>query len=75
MARDLHKIKKPTLLIWGKYDFTVPPKLGVVALEKLGTKEKSLHIYEHSEYVPMDSDPDRFVKDVSAFIEKYQKRE
>ncbi|MBL6663964.1 MAG: alpha/beta fold hydrolase [Flavobacteriales bacterium] len=69
MADELYKIKKPTLLIWGKYDFTVPPKLGEVALQNIGASEKSLKIYEHSGHVPMASDPDRFVKDVSEFID------
>ena len=73
MAKDLHKITKPTLLIWGKYDFTVPPKLGEVALENIGASEKTLKIYEHSGHVPMASDPDRFVKDVSEFIDNLQR--
>ena len=38
---------------------------------KMGTTEKSLKIYEYSEHSPMDSDPDRFARDVSAFIEHY----
>jgi len=69
MVDDLYKITKPTLLIWGKYDFTVPPKLGEVALEKISSSEKSLKIYEHSGHSPMDSDPDRFADDIIEFID------
>lgn len=68
-ADDLYKITKPTLLIWGKYDFTVPPELGEVALENIGTIDKTLKIYEHSGHIPMASNPDRFVEDVTEFIE------
>jgi len=68
LSEDLEKIEIPTLLIFGKYDFKVPPSLGRLAFEKISSINKTLYIYEHSGHSPMNSDPDRFVDDVVAFI-------
>lgn len=69
LTEDLDKITVPTLLIWGKYDFKVPPRLGEIALENLGSTDKTLLIYEHAGHSSMNSDPDRFVDDVINFID------
>ncbi len=68
LSDDLAKITVPTLLIWGKYDFKVPPSLGTFAYDNLGSEVKSLKIYEHAGHNSMVWDPDRFVSDVKAFI-------
>ncbi len=68
LTANLDKINVPTLLIWGKYDFKVPPKLGEIALEQLGSTDKTLKIYEHAAHNPMTYDTDRFVDDVVMFI-------
>ncbi|MEM6801238.1 MAG: alpha/beta hydrolase [Bacteroidota bacterium] len=74
LTDQLDKIKVPTLLLWGKLDFIVPPSLGEEMLEKLGTPEerKSLIIYENSGHSPMDGDAEDFVQDVIEFIELYR---
>ena len=69
MKDQLGKITIPTLLVWGKYDFKVPPFLGEFAFENLGSIDKTLKIYEHSGHSSMTYDPDRFVQDVKDFME------
>lgn len=66
----LKKITIPSLLIWGKYDFVVPPKTGQIAYEGIGSTDKELKIYESSAHSPMNFEPDRFVMDVSEFVEE-----
>lgn len=72
LTEDLVKIKTPTLLLWGKYDFVVPPMLGTTAFAKIGTTDKYLKIYEHSAHSPMYNEPDLYVTDIVAFIEQYK---
>lgn len=68
----LNEINRPTLLLWGKYDFVVPPALGYSAYERIGTSEKYLKIYEHSAHSPMNNEPDLFVQDIVEFVELYR---
>lgn len=74
LSDQLDKIKVPTLLLWGRLDFIVPPTLGEEMLAKLGTPDerKSLIIYENSGHSPMDGDAEAFVQDVIDFIELYR---
>ena len=66
---QLYKITIPSLLIWGKYDFTVPPGSGVHALNNLGSAYKHLVIMTKSGHIPMNSEPDLFTQTVSEYIE------
>lgn len=66
---QLYKITIPSLLIWGKYDFTVPLGSGTHALANLGSVYKHLVIMPHSGHIPMNGDPDLFEETVSEFIE------
>ncbi len=66
---QLYKIKIPSLLIWGQYDFTVPMGCGYDALSKLGSSYKQLVLMPHSGHTPMNGDPDLFAQTVSNFIE------
>lgn len=66
---QLYKIKIPSLLIWGKYDFTVPIGSGMHALNNLGSAYKQLLVMPQSGHVPMDGNTDLFASSVSAFIE------
>lgn len=74
LTDELSKIKTPTLLIFGKYDFVVPPSLGEEALQNLGTgmADKSLHIFEHSGHSPTHSEPEKFVDLVIDFVDTYK---
>ncbi len=68
LSDRLEIIKIPCLLVWGKYDFKVPPNLGQFAYNNIGSLEKKLAIYEHAGHNSMVWDPDRFVEDVKEFI-------
>jgi len=65
-------IKIPSLLLWGKYDFTVPPSLGDDALKHLGSNYKRLIIYPHSGHRPMQGDTDAVEDDIISFIEQFK---
>jgi pimeloyl-ACP methyl ester carboxylesterase len=68
-TNQLYKIKIPSLLIWGQYDFNVPVGSGKHALEQLGSAYKQLHIMPHSGHTPMNGDTDLFAETVIGFVE------
>ena len=72
LTHQLHSIDVPTLLLWGKYDFVVPQRLGYSAFENLGTKDKKLIIFEKSGHSLMDCEPELFTQSVIDFIEKWR---
>jgi len=74
LSDELDKVKIPSLLLWGKYDFIVPPSLGEEMLENLGTPDarKSLIIYEKSGHSPMGGEAEGFIRDVMDFIDLYK---
>ena len=69
---ELQSITTPTLLIWGKYDFSVPPTLAEEALPLYGSSDKALVIFETSGHSPQYSEPDKFYNVVDAFIRKHR---
>ncbi len=74
LTDQLPHIKVPTLLIWGEYDFIVPPSLGEEMFQKLGTPEndKSLHVLENCGHSPPDSKTEEVVKLILDFVGKYK---
>jgi len=68
----LREIEIPSLFLWGKYDFVVPPALGESAFEEVNTEEKRLVIYEKSGHSPMSNEAIQFTEDVKDFIERYK---
>ncbi len=74
LSDDLHRISLPTLLLWGTYDFIVPPNQGLDAFIKVGTpnQDKRLVYFEESGHSPMSNEPDKFVEEVINFIEAYR---
>lgn len=69
LTEDLKKITIPTLLLWGKYDMVVSPQLGNLVFNNIGATEKKLVIFDRSGHSPMVSEPDKFVSEVSDFID------
>lgn len=65
-------IKIPSLLLWGKYDFTVPPSLGDDALKYLGSNFKKLIIFPHSGHRPMQGDTDAVEDDIISFVDQFK---
>lgn len=69
VSDKLHLITIPTLLLWGSYDFVVPPELGHDALSKISSTNKKLVLFETSGHSPMDNEAEKFTNEVKAFIE------
>jgi pimeloyl-ACP methyl ester carboxylesterase len=72
MTNEIGKITIPTIFLWGKYDFVVPPALAYTAFEKVNTTEKEVIIFEHSGHSPMDNEAELFASTVEQFVEKYK---
>jgi len=72
LTDQLHKITTPTLLLWGKYDFVVPPTLGEDAETEISSADKTLVIFEKSGHSPMDNEPVAFTDSIIQFVEKHK---
>jgi pimeloyl-ACP methyl ester carboxylesterase len=70
LSEQLGRITIPTLLLWGKYDFSVPPVLGYDALRRLGSTDKKLVIFNRSVHHPQDTEPEKFGQEVVDFIDR-----
>lgn len=69
LSDSLESITIPTLLLWGKYDFRVPPKFAQEALSNYGSQEKELVIFERSAHYVQWNEPELFYMKVKRFIE------
>lgn len=69
----LYKIKLPVLTLWGKYDDIIPPQLGKIAFDALGTPyiDREFVLFENSGHQPFINEPDKFSKKVIDFVKKY----
>jgi pimeloyl-ACP methyl ester carboxylesterase len=72
LTDQLYKITTPTLLLWGKYDFVVPPQLGIDAYNLIGTPNKELVMFNHSGHSPMDNEAKAYSNAMIDFIEQYR---
>lgn len=72
LTDELHNVEIPSIFLWGKYDFVVPPAIGESAFESVGTEDKELIIYESSGHSPMSNEAIQFTEDVKDFIESYK---
>jgi pimeloyl-ACP methyl ester carboxylesterase len=69
---QLYKIEIPSLLLWGQFDFTVPPDVGEDGLENLGSFYKKLVLFRHSGHHPMETDTDLVENEIMSFIEAFK---
>lgn len=69
LTAQLSKIEIPSLILWGRYDLIVPGRLAHSAFNNIGSENKELVFFEKSGHSPMDTEPDKFVKEVVDFIE------
>ena len=72
LTDELFQITIPSLFLWGKYDFVVPPAIGEIAYENVGSTEKELIIYDRSGHSPMDNEAIQFTVNVKEFVETYK---
>jgi pimeloyl-ACP methyl ester carboxylesterase len=69
---QLYKVKIPSLLLWGQFDFTVPPDIGEDALVNLGSSYKKLVLFPHSGHHPMETDTDMVEDEIINFVEIFK---
>lgn len=65
----LSEITMPSLLLWGRYDFVVPPALGVSAFNNLGSSQKEYVEFEMSGHSCFANEPDKFYTEVKDFVD------
>ncbi len=70
LTNRLPELNIPTLLLWGKYDFVVPPALGESALNQISSTEKSLIMFDFSGHSPMNSEAEKFAQSIIDFVER-----
>jgi hypothetical protein len=56
-------------LIWGKYDFRVPPNFAIEELDSYGTSEKTLKIINRSAHYVHFNQPDSVYLEIFNFIQ------
>lgn len=66
LADKLHKIKAPTLLIWGKQDAVTPPFVGEKFNELI--ENSRLHFIDHCGHAPMMEKPEAFNEILEGFL-------
>ncbi len=64
----LSQIRIPSLFLWGKYDIVVPPKMGEVTFNKIGSDHKKFVLFEQSGHFPPGCESEKFADEVIAFI-------
>lgn len=68
LEQELHKIKVPTLLIWGNQDIITPPFVGE-DFQK-GITDAELHFIDKCGHAPMMERPEEFIGIMQAFLKK-----
>lgn len=68
----LSEITIPSIVLWGKYDLTVPLIYATEAFDNLGATDKELFIFEKSGHSPMFTEPDLFADKVIEFINRHK---
>jgi pimeloyl-ACP methyl ester carboxylesterase len=73
MADELHKIKQPTLLIWGNNDIITPPFVGEEFHKLLPDSE--LYFIDKCGHAPMMEVPDEFNRILEKFLQKVSQKQ
>ena len=71
-SNNLYKIKLPSLLLWGQYDFTVPRGVALDAYTNLGSAYKKLVLFPNSGHRPMDGDTEILENTIIDFVESFK---
>lgn len=64
---DISKIAKPVLLIWGRHDAVIPPRVGEQMKNLLPDAE--IVYFENSAHLPMEEEPLKFIRVITEFIQ------
>ncbi len=71
-SSQLKKVTKPTLLLFGKYDFICPVELGWDIYNNINSEDKQLEQSDISGHNPIFQDEEWFCENVNYFIEQYR---
>lgn len=69
LTDQLYKVTIPTLVLWGRYDFVVPPTLGYDTYNNISSTKKEIVIFEKSGHSPMDNEWEPFSDAIVSFID------
>ena len=73
LSSKLASINTPIALFYGKFDFVVPPKIGIDFYNKLSTTNKELHIIDKADHnLGGTNGLDEYRTKTRAFIERYK---
>ncbi len=62
ISENLYKLKLPSLLLWGKYDFVCPTGLIDDIKKNISSRDVSEKVFEKSGHTPNDNEPELFWK-------------
>lgn len=68
LSDNISQITIPTLLVWGKYDFRVPPRFAQESLLAYGSESKELFILDRSAHYVQWNESELFYNKVKHFI-------
>jgi pimeloyl-ACP methyl ester carboxylesterase len=71
-SSKLNTVIKPTICLFGKYDFVVPPALADDVMNKIGSAFKKKVIFENSAHDPYLTETEKLNSEVIAFIESFK---
>ncbi|KOY86661.1 hypothetical protein AD998_11360 [bacterium 336/3] len=71
-SSKLNTISKPTLCLFGKYDFVVPPALADDVINNIGSSYKKKVIFEKSAHDPYLTETTKLNMEIIDFIEKFK---
>jgi pimeloyl-ACP methyl ester carboxylesterase len=68
----LARVKVPTLVLFGRYDFICPTELGLDFYNRLGSTDKKMAISDSSGHNMMYQDPAFFCSEITDFIDRHK---
>lgn len=68
LAKWLHRVDVPTLLIWGENDGLVPPRFGEAYRDRI--TEASLVVIPQAGHAPFEEQPDAFLAAFDDFLKR-----
>lgn len=69
LTSELNKVTIPTLVLWGKYDFVVPPALGMDTYNEISSTKKDIVIFQKSGHSPMVNEWEEYYKAIKKFVD------
>lgn len=74
LTDKMSNITVPTIILWGKYDGTLPLPMAQDAYDAIGTStsNKSIVIFEESAHYPFVEENEKFVTALKDFLNKYK---